>query len=264
VSIPDLLSSITGYRVWTWDSTGLKSLSAKRWHPGQALAARCRASTVVGTIAGGTEAANDTHDAPEANCTCGIYATKTFDHFRGAGYERYGIHGEVNLWGKIVEHELGYRAQFAYPRNLVIPPDTLPHSSAPIRDRLRGLVAYGINIFLADDNGNIPLWTKHSGLNPAGLDYLIEIGKECCDRPQRHQILKKGDRLAVLGRGTAMVEHLDNERVRAVVLNKCELMIARSSIRWNGQYRRWETSPHACVETNAKAEPTHARIPLSG
>ena len=60
-----------------------------------------------------------------------------------------------------------------------------------------------------------------------------------------------------------MVEHVDNERVRAVVLNKCELMIARSSIRWDGQYGRRETSPHACVETNAKAEPTHARIPLS-
>ena len=253
MSIPDLLSSITGYRVWTWDSTGLKSLSAKRWHPGQALAARCRASTVVGTIAGGTDVANDTHDAPEANCTCGIYAAKTFDHFRNAGYERYGIHGEVYLWGKVVEHELGYRAQFAYPKNLVIPPDTLRLSSAPIQDRLRGLVAYGINIFVADDDGNIPLWRKRSGLNQKGLDYLIKIGKEYYDCRQRDRILKKGDRLAVVGRGTAMVEHADGRWVQAAVLNKCVLMVARSSIRWNGQYRRWETSPSACVETNAKS-----------
>ncbi|MGC1647738.1 MAG: hypothetical protein WA741_18100, partial [Candidatus Sulfotelmatobacter sp.] len=131
MSIPDYISPIVGYRVWTWDTTGLKSLCAKRWHPGQALEARCKASAVVGTIAGRTVKANDIHDAPEENCTCGVYAAKTFDHFRRGGYERYGIHGEVYLWGKVVEHELGYRAQFAYPRNLVIPTELLLLSSAP-------------------------------------------------------------------------------------------------------------------------------------
>ena len=125
VSTPDYISPIVGYRVWIWDTTGLKSLCAKRWHPGQALEARCKASAVVGTIAGRTETANDSHDAPKANCTCGVYAAKTFDHFRKGGYERYGIHGEVYLWGKVVEHELGYRAQFAYPRNLVLPTELL-------------------------------------------------------------------------------------------------------------------------------------------
>lgn len=186
VSILDYISPIVGYRVWTWDTTGLKSLCAQRWHPGQALEARCKASTVVGTIAGRTETANDTHDAPEANCTCGIHAAKTFDHFRKGGYERYGIHGEVYLWGKVVQHELGYRAQFAYPRNLIIPTELLLLSSAPILNRLQGLVAYGINIFVADDNGSIPLWTAHSGLNSAGLDQLIEIGDENYDRRHRH------------------------------------------------------------------------------
>jgi len=167
MSIPDYTSPIVGYRVWTWGNTGLKSLCGKQWHPGQALEARCKASAVIGTIAGRTETANDTHDAPEANCTCGIYAAKTFDHFSSSGYERYGIHGEVYLWRKVVEHQLGYRAQFAYPKSLVIAPDILRFSSAPMQDRLRGLVAYGIDIFVADDNGNIPLWTKHSGLNSA-------------------------------------------------------------------------------------------------
>lgn len=28
------------------------------------------------------------------------------------------IRGEVYLWGKIVEHEFGYRAEFAYPKKL--------------------------------------------------------------------------------------------------------------------------------------------------
>jgi hypothetical protein len=176
MSIPDLISPIVGYRIWTWDTTGLKSLCAERWHPGQALAARCRASTVVGTVAGRNDTAHDGHHAPQVNCTCGIYGAKGFHYFRSAGYERYGIHGEVYLWGEVVEHELGYRAQFAYPKNLVIPPEMLPLSSSPIQDRLRGLFAYGINIFIAHDNGNIPLWTKHSGWTPTGLDRLIRIG----------------------------------------------------------------------------------------
>ena len=40
---------------------------------------------------------------------------------------------------------------------------------------------------------------------------------------------------------------------QAVVLNKCTLRIARKGIRWDDQYMRWETTPHACVETNGKA-----------
>ena len=115
MSIPDYISPIVGYRVWTWNTMGLKSLCGERWHPDQSLAARCRASTVVGR----GKATDDVHDAPHENCTCGIYAVKTLHHFRSAGYERYGIHGEVYLWGTVVEHELGYRAQFAYPKTFV-------------------------------------------------------------------------------------------------------------------------------------------------
>ncbi len=253
MSIPDLVSPIVGYRVWTWGSTGLKSLCGTRWLPCQALAARCKASVVVGTLVSRTGLAHDSHDAPNANCTCGIYADKAFDHFRNAGYERYGIHGEVYLWGKVVEHEHGYRAQFAYPKNLVLPPDTLPSSSAAIQDRLRGLVGYGIDIFAAGDNGKVLLWTTHSGLNQAGLDYLIGMGKETCDRRQRDGLPKKGDRLAVLGRGIATVVHADGRWIEAVVLNRCILRIARKSIRWDGQSRRWETSARACIETNVKS-----------
>jgi len=50
MSIPDYISPIVGYRVWTWGTTGLKSLCGERWKPSQSLAARCRASTVVGPI----------------------------------------------------------------------------------------------------------------------------------------------------------------------------------------------------------------------
>jgi hypothetical protein len=251
MSIPDYISPIVGYRVWTWDTKGLKSLCGERWHPSQSLAARCRASAVVGTIAGRVEG-HDSHDAPQVNCTCGIHAAKTLHHF-GAGYEQYGIHGEVYLWGTVVEHERGWRAQLAYPKNLFLSPDALPFTLAEIQARLQGLVAYGIHIFVADASGNIPLWTEHSGLNPTGLDYLIEIGKEYYVRRQRDRTLKKGDRVAVLGRGIAVVEQAGDNWIQAVVLNKCALRIARQHISWDHQNMRWETSPLACVEANGKA-----------
>jgi len=34
---------------------------------------------------------------------------------------RGGIYGEVYLWGRVVEHPAGWRAQFAYPKTLKLP-----------------------------------------------------------------------------------------------------------------------------------------------
>ena len=251
MSIPDYISPIVGYRVWTWDTKGLKSLCGERWHPNQSLAARCRASAVVGTIAGRVEG-HDSHDAPQVNCTCGIYAAKTLHHF-GAGYEQYGIHGEVYLWGTVVEHERGWRAQLAYPKNLFLSPDALPFTLAEIWPRLQALTLYGSDIFVLDNDQTHSLWGKSSGFDPAGLDYLIERSKGYYDRRQRDRNLKRGDRVAILGRGIAVVEHVDSKWISAAVWNKCELRIARKCIRWDGQNIRWETSPHACVKTHRKA-----------
>jgi hypothetical protein len=112
----------------------------------------------------------------------------------------------------------------------VLVADTLPFTLTEIQVRLRSLVAYGIHIFVADANGNISLWTKHSGLNPTGLDYLIEIGKEYYARRQRDKILKQGDRVAILGRGIAVVEQVGGKWIQAVVLNRCVLRIPASTL----------------------------------
>jgi len=177
---------------------------------------------------------------------------KTLHHFRSAGYEQFGIYGEVYLWGTVVEHELGWRAQFAYPKNLYLLPDTLPFSLAEILSRLQALTLYGSDIFVLGNGETISLWGKSSGFDQAGLDYLIEIGKEYYVRRQRDRILKKGDRVAVLGRGIAVVEQVAGKWIQAVVLNKCVLRIARKHISWDDQNMRWETSPLACVEANGK------------
>lgn len=173
VSVADYISPIVGYRVWTWSTLGLKSLCGEPWRPVQSLAARCRASVIVGRVG----AAGD-HDAPLADCTCGIHAAKTLQHLRSARYERYAIHGGVYLWGTVVEHERGWRAESAYPKNFILSPDALPFTLAEIPSRLQALTLYGGDISVLGDGETISLWSKSSGFDRAGLDYLIEIGKE--------------------------------------------------------------------------------------
>jgi hypothetical protein len=248
VKIPDLISPIIGYRVWTWGTTGLKSLCGERWHPRQSLAARCRASVVVGPILGRAEAVHNAHEPPQTNCTCGVYAVKTLHHFRSAGYERYGIHGEVYLWGTVVEHELGWRAQYAYPKTLFLPPDLIPSDTKEMESRLEALAAYSTDIFIVGGGQSIPLCRKGSGFDAAGLDYLIGKRTQYYARRQRDRTLMRGDRVAVLGRGIAVVEHVDSTWIQAVVWNKCSLRIARKCIRWDVQNMRWETDANSAIE----------------
>jgi hypothetical protein len=57
--------------------------------------------------------------APGFGCSCGVYATSDLRDpgaawRSGPHYERHVI-GAVALWGRVVEHETGYRAQHARP-----------------------------------------------------------------------------------------------------------------------------------------------------
>jgi hypothetical protein len=57
--------------------------------------------------------------APTLGCSCGVYATRALKDPGRAWrncprYERHVI-GAVALWGRVVEHEWGYRAQHARP-----------------------------------------------------------------------------------------------------------------------------------------------------
>lgn len=58
------------------------------------------------------------HTAPAENCQCGIHAyakSVPLEH-QGKPYAA----GEVYLWGKVIEHEDGFRAQYAYPKKLYV------------------------------------------------------------------------------------------------------------------------------------------------
>jgi hypothetical protein len=166
--------------------------------------------------------------------------------------DRFGVLGEVKLWGTVVEHELGWRAQFAYPKSLVLPPGMALFSTKEVESRLKTLAAYDIDIFIGGGRESIRLCRRGSGFDAAGLDFLIGKRTHYYVRRQLERTLKRGDRVAVLGRGIAVVEQADETEVHALLRNRITLRMRRKDIVWNRQNLRWETSPLACVEANGK------------
>lgn len=82
------------------------------WEPRQRIEATCRAMKH--------------HDAPQEKCSCGIYALKTMEQLDqylrtiSLGHGATHVLGQVWLWGTVIECENGYRAQYAYPKNITL------------------------------------------------------------------------------------------------------------------------------------------------
>jgi preprotein translocase subunit YajC len=239
VTVSDYISPIVGYRVWQWDAAGLKSLNGERWVAHQPLSAACRAAA-SNSISGLSKTVHNPAELPDFKCTCGVYAAKTTEHLRQCGYKKFGVHGEVYLWGTVVEHERGWRAEFAYPKVLFLAADSIPFSLSEIDARLRTLAAFGTDIFLLLGCESVALWKHGSGFDAAGLDYLIQARKEFYVRRQEERTLKPGDRVAVLDQGIAVVERVDGKEVHVALGNTRVLKIARKEIVVNEQNNRWE------------------------
>ena len=112
-AIPDGIEPIIGWRAWALTRTpdGRPELrpiiySGERWPAGQAARAECPPHTRSG------------HRAPEANCTCGLYAVDGLDRLPAIMGRDVTVIGSVSVWGTIVEHDSGFRAELAYPGRL--------------------------------------------------------------------------------------------------------------------------------------------------
>lgn len=240
MNIPDFISPIVAWRVWQWAAAGLKSLNGEPWLPSKPLQAGCRVSG-CGSPVRSPHAARPSHYAPQFHCSCGIYASKSLDQLWRTQFWQYGsIHGDVSLWGSLVEHEQGFRAEFAYPKALYVTSDMLPVTLKEIQKRIQTLVGYGCDLFIAHNTSTIRLWLKGSGLDAAGLDFLMNRGEEWYARRKDDRTIKIGDRIAVLGHGIAVVEQADDEHVHAVLWNRSVLRIGRSRMTWDEGNRRWE------------------------
>ena len=111
MNVPDYVSPIIGHRVWLWDGSKPMSINGELWQPSQPLVAKCKRGSP--------------HQPPHIDCSCGVYAAKTTEQLTALGLRPYGICGEVYLWGTIIEHRFGWRAQFAYPKSFLLPPEVL-------------------------------------------------------------------------------------------------------------------------------------------
>ena len=220
MNVPDYVAPIVAYRAWVLRPSGLMSLNGEFWRPKQRLEASCKRSPYR-------------HEPPDSACSCGIYAWKSVDQLQRLGYASDGgVCGEVYLWGTVIEHELGWRAQYAYPKSFVIPPDLVPwplrkiEAMAEADKRFGTLVALNIDISLQNQrephvDGEIPLWTTKAGwCHPTLLDRVVVIGDN-----GGVGIVVKSERTEIL-----YVSHTGE------VYSK-----QRKDIVWRRENRRWET-----------------------
>lgn len=107
--IPDYTHTLTGWRAWDVQDGMLDALAWRSpWRARKAAAATCRA---------------DDHSAPQMGCDCGYWSFKTKEKmiatFAESGRDRHpAVFGPVEIWGRVIEHEHGYRSEFAYPKEL--------------------------------------------------------------------------------------------------------------------------------------------------
>jgi hypothetical protein len=85
------------------------------WPPREAPAATCTGThTRLYMVFDPTAAP---HRSPDQGCTCGWHAVRDASTLVRPGGPA-GVVGQVSLWGKVIEHARGFRAEFAYPARL--------------------------------------------------------------------------------------------------------------------------------------------------
>jgi hypothetical protein len=83
------------------------------WMPRRPMAARCGARPILSLF-------RAPHEAPDPACRCGIYAARSLDVFERSrpAWPPPPVIGTVALWGRVIEHQRGWRAALAYPARL--------------------------------------------------------------------------------------------------------------------------------------------------
>jgi len=114
---PDCVQTLIGWRAWDAESGVLSSIGSSHfWEPKKAQHAQCRDEF--------------DHPAPQKNCRCGYWCFKSLDLLLEAlgGYtESISVVGTVEIWGRVIECENGFRAEYAYPKELWLLRNGLEH-----------------------------------------------------------------------------------------------------------------------------------------
>lgn len=193
--VPDYCEPLIGYRVWAvTPDRHLQALSiGTRWEPYQ----RQEAGHVYPHWSSAPWIADppaDTACFRAGLCgACGIYALKSMDDviaLLGDLYYHYSyVVGSVALWGRVVVHEHGYRAQYAYPQTIL---------GAHAFDGSAIAATYGIP-FTEDPTWKSAILSRQSSSNRYGNPYqfvippLIQFRNQWGNQPWKSQYLLRPD-----------------------------------------------------------------------
>lgn len=128
-----------GWRYWRLTpELRLQSLSQRgfTWEPGRALVGRCAGAGAAG------------HDAPDPGCACGVHASRDLAALHADALCMAPgplVVGEVDLWGRVVVDDHGYRGEYAYPCRLDVVEQTL-RGVVSLREAVGGLAGYGVAV----------------------------------------------------------------------------------------------------------------------
>jgi hypothetical protein len=259
--VPDTyVEPFTAYRAWNWDAEGVTSLNGSLWTPKQAFEATCHyREDWKNMLAAAPKQAKKfwqakEHCVPDPNCTCGMYAGINMKHLIDIGYIERGIHGEVSLWGRLYRHTLGWRAQYAYPKYLIVPTNMIPYRFDEAQERLNKLTEFGVDIYLQPENearvgqDKIPLWISDYGYSQQGIEFLVEKRNKWHSGEKAVHTLAVGDRLAVFSfmgnsSGIGVVKEIDGEEMHYTMF--APNVIYHKKVKdavWNDRNWRWETT----------------------
>jgi hypothetical protein len=243
--VPDFIEPFVAYRAWNWTETCITSLNNSPWVPKIAFEAKCAQHTPPD---GGVCCYPVCeHRVPDESCTCGMYAGINMQHLIDIGYIEHGLHGEVYLWGRLYRHTLGWRAQYAYPKNFVVPRNMLPFEMRQFQKNMEVLIAFDVDIYLQTEKTphvgqvNLPLWIKDYGYSQAGIDYVIQERAQW--KPPAVEGLKAGDRIAVLHNkgGIGIVRLVTPDDIYYELFGMQTYRIRQKDAKWNARNWRWET-----------------------
>ena len=175
IVVPDKISPEIGWRVWlvVARADGLRLHSAVQarveWPVRRELRAECRRLPTPEALGRITAGVATPHSAPDESCGaggghgCGIYGTKDpsgcTEFLKGSyspgqvlgGSVVHRVFGTVALWGKVIEAEKGWRAEFAYPVELWVPQHRYVASGSNVEGvQAPGLPVEGIASGLSD------------------------------------------------------------------------------------------------------------------
>ena len=96
--------ALTGHRDGTERLLRPVAGRSRPWRPMEPAEAACKHARL--------------HGAPNVDCSCGLHGTHDVEILRRTRCP--AVLGRVAFWGRVIEHELGYRAQFGYPQRLAL------------------------------------------------------------------------------------------------------------------------------------------------